>query len=79
MTRVFGMLTDLRPNNAELLLRHGQERRSPPATPNTALLAFGRYLELAPDSEEAAQVKEWIAANTSAGGEPVTVEFDVSQ
>ena len=37
---------------------------------NTALLAFGRYLELEPDSEEATQIKEWMAANTSGGANP---------
>ena len=35
---------------------------------NTALLAFGRYLELAPDSDEAAQVQEWIDENATGEG-----------
>jgi hypothetical protein len=34
---------------------------------NTALLAFTRYLELAPDSEEAATVQQWLKQNTPGG------------
>jgi tetratricopeptide (TPR) repeat protein len=67
--RVFGQLTDLRPNNASYFYDMGRTAISAGDT-NTALLAFGRYLELEPDSEEAAQIKEWMAANTSGGGNP---------
>jgi tetratricopeptide (TPR) repeat protein len=67
--RAFGLLTDLRPNNASYFYDMGRSAISAGDT-NTALLAFGRYLELEPDSEEAAQIKEWIAANTSGGANP---------
>jgi len=69
VTRVFGVLTDLRPNNASYFYDMGRTAISAGDT-NTALLAFGRYLELEPDSEEAAQIKEWMAANTPGGANP---------
>jgi len=69
VTRVFGLLTDLRPNNASYFYDMGRTAITAGDT-NTALLAFARYLELEPDSEEAAQVEEWMAANTPGGANP---------
>jgi tetratricopeptide (TPR) repeat protein len=66
VTRVYGLLTDLRPNNAQYFYDMGRVSITAGDT-NTALLAFARYLELAPDSDEAATVKQWLQENTSGG------------
>jgi len=66
VTRVYGQLTGLRPNDAEYFYDMGRVAITAGDT-DTALLALTRYLELAPDSDEAAQVKEWIKANTPGG------------
>jgi tetratricopeptide (TPR) repeat protein len=66
VTRVFGQLTDLRPNQASYYYDMGRTAITAGDT-NTALLAFARYLELDPDSPEAAQVKDWMEQNTGGG------------
>jgi cytochrome c-type biogenesis protein CcmH/NrfG len=66
ITRVYGQLTDLRPNDAQYFYDMGRAAISAGET-SAALLAFGRYLELAPDSEEAATIKEWMKDNASGG------------
>ena len=62
--QVYGQLTDLRPKDATYFYNMGRVAITAGDT-NTALLAFARYLELEPDSEEAAQVEEWMAENAS--------------
>ena len=64
--RVYGQLTDLRPKDAEYFYTLGRVAITAGDT-TTAMLAFGRYLELAPDSEEAAQVKQWMDENAPGG------------
>lgn len=66
VTRVYGRLTDLRPNNASYFYDMGRVAITAGDT-NTALLAFARFLELDPKADEAAQVKEWMKANASGG------------
>jgi tetratricopeptide (TPR) repeat protein len=66
VTAVYGGLTDLRPNDADYFYDMGRVAISAGDT-DTALLAFGRYLELAPDSPEAEQVQTWIDENTPGG------------
>jgi tetratricopeptide (TPR) repeat protein len=60
--QVYGQLTDLRPKDAEYFYNMGRVAITAGDT-NTALLAFARYLELEPDSDEAAQVQQWIDEN----------------
>jgi len=59
VTNVYGRITALRPNDAEYFYDMGRVAISADDT-DTALLAFGRYLELAPDSPQADQVRRWI-------------------
>jgi len=66
VTNVYGRLTALRPGNAGFFYDMGRVAITADDT-DTALLAFGRYLELAPDSPEAEQVRKWVAENTSGG------------
>jgi tetratricopeptide (TPR) repeat protein len=66
ITRIYGELTDLRPNDAQYFYDMGRVAITAGDT-NTALLAFARYLELKPDSEEAAAIKEWMQQNSSGG------------
>ncbi len=60
---VYGQLTSLAPKRAEYFLAMGEIAVSAGDT-ERALLAFSRYLQLAPDSPDAAFVKDWIAANS---------------
>jgi tetratricopeptide (TPR) repeat protein len=66
VTSVYGKLTELRPQRAEYFYDMGRVAINAGDT-NTALLAFTRYLELAPDSDEADQVEQWIADNAPGG------------
>lgn len=66
VTSVYGKLTALRPNDPEYFYDMGRVAINAQDT-DTALLAFGRYLELAPDSPEAEQVQKWIDENTPGG------------
>lgn len=66
-TAVYGTLTDIEPQNAEFFFAMGSMAVQAGDT-DTALLAFQRFLELAPDSSEAPAVKEWVKANTPKGG-----------
>jgi hypothetical protein len=61
-----GKLTALRPDNADFFFDMGRAAISADDT-DTALLAFNRYLELAPDSPEAEQVQKWVDENTPGG------------
>ena len=60
---VYGQLTSLAPKRSEYFLAMGMLAVSAGDT-ERALLAFSRYLQLAPDSPDAEFVKEWIAANS---------------
>ncbi len=60
---VYGQLTSLAPKNAQYFLDMGELAISAGDT-ERALLAFTRYLQLAPDSPDAEFVKDWIAANS---------------
>ncbi len=62
--KVWEELTSLRPDNADFFLNMGTAASSGGDT-KTALLAFTRYLQLAPKSTYAAAVKQWIAQNTA--------------
>lgn len=64
--RVYGQLTELRPNNAQYFYDMGRVALLAKDT-STAQLAFTRYLELAPDSQEAATVKQWLKENAGGG------------
>jgi tetratricopeptide (TPR) repeat protein len=68
VTRVYGMLTELRPNKADYFYDMGRVAINAADT-DTALLAFARYLDLAPDSPQADQVQEWIDENAPKGGD----------
>jgi TolA-binding protein len=64
--QVYGQLTDLRPNDAQYFYDMGRAAILAKDI-STAQLAFTRYLELAPDSGEAATVKQWLKANAGGG------------
>jgi len=66
VTRVYGRLTELRPNKAEYFYDMGRVAINAGDT-NMALLAFTRFLELEPDADEASQVREWVEQNASKG------------
>ncbi len=59
VVKVYGKLTELRPDNADYFLAMGTAAQQTGDT-QTALLAFTRYLQLAPDAPEAATIKAWI-------------------
>jgi tetratricopeptide (TPR) repeat protein len=63
---VYGQLTDLKPKAAQYFFDMGSIAVNAGDT-NTALLAFNRYLELAPNSPEASSVKQWLQQNTPKG------------
>lgn len=69
MTSVYGQLTDLRPKNAQYFYDMGRTAILA-ADLATAQLAFTRFLELAPDSEEAAAVEGWLQENSSGATGP---------
>ena len=60
---VYKRLTALRPKAADYFLTMGTAAQQTGDTA-TAMLAFTRYLELAPDAPEAATIKAWIKAQT---------------
>jgi tetratricopeptide (TPR) repeat protein len=62
-TSTYGRITTLRPKDAESFFNMATAAISAGDT-NAALLAFGRFLELAPDSPDAATVRTWIKQNT---------------
>ena len=79
-TSVYGQITNLQPKDAQSFFDMATVAIKAGDT-NTALLAFTRFLKLAPDSPDADLVKEWLAANSgtpspspspsaSAGGAP---------
>jgi tetratricopeptide (TPR) repeat protein len=59
----YGQITALQPKNAEAFFNMATAAINAGDT-NTALLAFGRFLELQPDSPDAAAVRAWIKQNT---------------
>lgn len=62
-TGAYGRITALRPRDAQSFFDMATTAISAGDT-NTALLAFGKFLELAPRSPDAATVREWIKKNT---------------
>lgn len=67
--QVYGQLTDLKPKNADYFFNLGSAAQSAGDT-NAALLAYTKFLQLAPDSPIAAQVKQWVKDNTPKGSTP---------
>jgi tetratricopeptide (TPR) repeat protein len=63
VVKVYERLTELRPNNADYFLAMGTAAQQSGDTP-TALLAFTRYLALAPDAPEAETIRAWIKSQT---------------
>ena len=62
-TSTYGRITALRPKDSEAFFNMATAAISAGDT-NAALLAFGRFLELRPDSPDAATVRAWIKENT---------------
>jgi len=62
-TAVYGDITSLTPKDAQSYFDMATVAINAGDT-NTALLAFTKYLELDPTSQDAAQVKAWIKQNT---------------
>jgi cytochrome c-type biogenesis protein CcmH/NrfG len=62
-TTVYGDITSLKPKDAQSYFDMATVAINAGDT-NTALLAFTKYLELDPTSQDAAQVKAWIKQNT---------------
>lgn len=60
---VYARITSLKPNDAQAYFDWATVAINGGDT-KTALLAFGKYLELDPDSSQAAAVKEWIEQNS---------------
>lgn len=63
---VYGRLTDLKPKDADYYFSMGSIAVNAGDT-NTALLAFDRFLELAPDAPEAETVRQWLDENAPKG------------
>lgn len=61
-TSVYGQITDLTPKDAQSYFDMATVAINAGDT-NTALLAFTKFLELEPESPDAAAVQEWIDAN----------------
>jgi len=61
--KTYGRLTELRPQNAQYFLSLG-EAASQSGNTATALLAFTRFLQLAPNDINAPTVKAWIKSQT---------------
>ena len=62
-TAAYGEITSLKPNDPQSYFDMATVAINAGDT-NTALLAFTKYLELDPTSQDAAQVKAWIKQNT---------------
>jgi tetratricopeptide (TPR) repeat protein len=62
-TSVYGQITALTPKDASAFFDWASVASQAGDT-STALLAFTRYLQLAPNAPDAAQVRAWIKANT---------------
>ncbi len=63
---VYGQLTGLQPKVAQYFFDMGSIAVNAGDTA-TALLAFNRFLQLAPNSPEASAVKQWVKTNTPKG------------
>jgi cytochrome c-type biogenesis protein CcmH/NrfG len=63
VVKVYQSLTGLRPKNADYFLLLGEAASQNGDTP-TALLAFTRFLQLAPNDPNATTVKDWIKSQT---------------
>ena len=61
--RVYGDITALTPKSAEAFFNLGAAASTAGDT-TTAMLAFSRFLQLDPQSPDAAAVKDWIAKNS---------------
>jgi len=66
---VYTKLTELKPKNPDNFLALGETAISAQDT-TTAILAFGRYLQLAPDSPDAQSIKDWIKQQTASQSSP---------
>jgi tetratricopeptide (TPR) repeat protein len=64
VVKVYGRLTDLHPKNADYFLSMGTAAQQTGDTP-TALLAFTRFLQLAPNDPNAETIKAWIKSQSS--------------
>jgi tetratricopeptide (TPR) repeat protein len=62
-TSVYGVITALTPKDPQAFYDMAAVAISA-GDKSTALLAFGRYLKLAPNAADAQTVKDWIAANS---------------
>ena len=65
-TSTYGRITALRPKDSEAFFNMASVAIKANDT-NAALLAFGKFLELEPDSPDAATVRAWIKDNTPKG------------
>ena len=63
VVKTYGTLTELRPDNAAYFASMGEAAIHSNDT-HTALLAFTRFLQLAPNDPNAASVKAWIKSQT---------------
>jgi len=63
-TAVYGRITDLKPRDPQAFFDMATVAIKAGDT-NTAILAFRRFLELAPDSPEAPAVRQWLKDATS--------------
>jgi tetratricopeptide (TPR) repeat protein len=61
---VYEQLTAMQPQNADFFAQLGQFAISAKQT-NIALLAFTRYLQLAPNSPDAKTIRDWVRKNTA--------------
>ncbi len=64
VVKVYERLTELRPKNADYFLTMGTAAQQSGDTP-TALLAFTRFLELAPNAPEADTIRAWIKSQSA--------------
>lgn len=63
VVKIYGRLTELRPKNADYFLLLGEAANQSSDTA-TALLAFTRFLQLAPNDPNATTIKDWIKSQT---------------
>jgi tetratricopeptide (TPR) repeat protein len=66
---VYKELTAMQPENAGLFAQLGQFAISANQT-NIALLAFTRYLQLAPNSPDAKTIRDWVEKNSGTSASP---------
>jgi len=66
---VYTKLTELKPNNPEYFLALGSTAVTAQDT-TTAMLAFSRYLQLAPNGSDAQAIRAWIKQQTASQTPP---------